>query len=140
MDVELLHAASRRKKRILELESWRESLDLVRKVFGVADLVAALRNVEGKRKQLERQENAYRECNLAALTEALFDSDELSRNPRIAAEFIVGRNKKWLPKVEELVVQGDVFITVGVAHLVGDEGLLALLAANGIEMKRVDRP
>jgi hypothetical protein len=46
------------------------------------------------------------------------------------------RTKSWIPKIETIHKQGA-FFAVGVGHLVGPEGLLALLAADGFHIRRI---
>lgn len=138
MDVELLRTATRRRKDIVELESWRERVDLVRQVFGVEDLTATLRDIDAKAAHLEGQAEAYRRGDLDGLATLLLDAEETRRNPRIVAEFIEGRSEKWLPKIAESLARGDVFIAVGVAHLAGERGLIARLSERGLVLTRLE--
>ena len=45
---------------------------------------------------------------------------------------LVDRNKAWLPKLEVLFARPrPAFVVVGAAHLVGTDGLIAMLRAKG---------
>lgn len=45
------------------------------------------------------------------------------------------RNRKWIPVIEGLAKDRPSFIAVGAAHLVGDQGILSLLAKKGYQIK-----
>jgi hypothetical protein len=48
---------------------------------------------------------------------------------------LVGRNRAWLPKIEALFSRpGHAFVVVGAAHLVGPDGLVAMLKAKGYQL------
>jgi uncharacterized protein len=52
--------------------------------------------------------------------------------PKVYQQLIVQRNMDWIPEIENLLATKEVeFILVGAAHLVGEEGILAQLAARG---------
>lgn len=52
--------------------------------------------------------------------------------PKVYDQFVVQRNRAWVPKIEAMLRSKDVeFVLVGVLHLVGADGLLAQLAARG---------
>jgi hypothetical protein len=57
---------------------------------------------------------------------SLFDPDDPLTGP-----LVVDRNHAWIPKLEPELEKGGVFVAVGAAHLVGDEGLVALLRRDG---------
>ncbi len=45
---------------------------------------------------------------------------------------LVERNKNWMPKIEALFTRrGRALVVVGAAHLVGPDGLLAMLRSKG---------
>ncbi|MGE3958872.1 MAG: TraB/GumN family protein [Vicinamibacterales bacterium] len=57
---------------------------------------------------------------------------ELKAEPEMYQRLLVARNTNWLPKLEALFARPKpAFVVVGAAHLVGSDGLLALLTARG---------
>src|SRR5262249_42499773 len=51
---------------------------------------------------------------------------------------LVERNRNWLPKLEALFARsGHALVVVGAAHLVGPDGLLALLKAKGYRVEQL---
>jgi hypothetical protein len=52
-------------------------------------------------------------------------------------EFLVKRNKKWLPKIVSNINTNSTFIAVGAGHLAGDEGLINLLKKQGFKLKSI---
>lgn len=56
--------------------------------------------------------------------------------PKVYEEFIVKRNNAWIPQIEAMLKTKDVeFILVGALHLVGDDGVIAQLAARGYDIQ-----
>lgn len=56
----------------------------------------------------------------------------LRRMPKASSASLGGRNRKWLPKLLRLARSGRPTVaTVGVLHFLGEDGILALLAASG---------
>ncbi len=56
--------------------------------------------------------------------------------PDIYKALIVKRNKAWIPKIEAMLKTKDVeLVLVGAMHLVGDDGVLAQLAARGYKIQ-----
>ena len=47
------------------------------------------------------------------------------------------RNHRWLPGLREMLDKGNAFVAVGALHLVGADGLVALLRAEGYEVTLV---
>lgn len=57
--------------------------------------------------------------------------------PRVYQSLLVDRNRVWLPKIEALLNDQTVeYVLVGVLHLVGDDGVLAMLEARGYQVER----
>ena len=63
---------------------------------------------------------------------------DLKSDPVIYQRLLVERNRNWLPKLEALFTRrGHAFVVVGAAHLVGPDGLLALLKAKGYAVEQM---
>jgi uncharacterized protein YbaP (TraB family) len=65
--------------------------------------------------------SGYTEAELAAIDE----------------EMVYARNASWIPKLEKILAQGDVFIAVGADHLTGPKGVVALLEKRGYKLTRI---
>jgi uncharacterized protein YbaP (TraB family) len=52
-------------------------------------------------------------------------------------QLVFARNRNWIPKLDKLLANGDVFIAVGADHLIGKPGVVELLRARGYEVTRV---
>jgi len=57
---------------------------------------------------------------------------DMKQDPELYKKVLVDRNHNWMPKIDDLLARrGHAFIVVGAAHLLGPDGLLALLKAKG---------
>jgi uncharacterized protein YbaP (TraB family) len=58
--------------------------------------------------------------------------------PAILKKFLTDRNRVWLPKIEELLVGNkNVFVVVGMGHLVGSDGVVQLLQKKGTRVEQL---
>jgi uncharacterized protein YbaP (TraB family) len=63
---------------------------------------------------------------------------ELRSEPRMYQRLLVDRNRDWLPKIDALFSRPrPAFVVVGAAHLVGPDGLLAMLKAKGYTVEQM---
>lgn len=61
--------------------------------------------------------------------------------PAVYEVMLADRNRSWAPVlVREMEGAGVDFVAVGAAHLVGEDGLIALLRARGMRVERVRAP
>jgi uncharacterized protein YbaP (TraB family) len=63
---------------------------------------------------------------------------ELKAEPLLYQRLLVDRNKNWLPKIEALFARrGHAIVVVGSAHLVGPDGVVAMLRAKGYTVEQL---
>jgi uncharacterized protein YbaP (TraB family) len=63
---------------------------------------------------------------------------DLKADPAVYQRFLVERNRNWMPKLEALFNRrGHAFVVVGAAHLIGPDGLLAMLKARGYSVEQM---
>ncbi len=82
--------------------------------------------------------STWRNGDQKAMTDSLLA--QRAGNPKFYDVLLVQRNRLWLPRIEALLDSKDAhstFITVGMAHLIGPDGLVAQLRAKGYTVERV---
>jgi uncharacterized protein YbaP (TraB family) len=63
---------------------------------------------------------------------------DLKNDPVMYQRLLVDRNRNWVPQLEALFARkGHAFVVVGAAHLVGPDGLLAMLKAKGYTVEQM---
>lgn len=59
--------------------------------------------------------------------------------PDLYDTLLVDRNHNWLPQIERMLANDDTeLVLFGALHLVGDDGILALLEARGYDLERLN--
>ncbi|WP_271077797.1 TraB/GumN family protein [Aurantiacibacter sp. MUD61] len=62
----------------------------------------------------------------------------ITSDPELRAALHTNRNLAWLPAIREAIEAGDKpFVAVGAAHMLGEDGLPALLEAEGYTVTRI---
>ena len=62
---------------------------------------------------------------------------DLKTDPVMYQRLLVERNRNWIPKLEALFSRpGHAFVVVGAAHLVGPDGIVAMLRARGYTVEQ----
>ena len=80
---------------------------------------------------------AWRTGNNDLLSE-LFVKEMLEEAPEVYDSLLKQRNLNWLPQIETMLSDAKTeFVLVGAAHLVGTDGLLALLEAKGYRVSQL---
>lgn len=98
-------------------------------------LAESLEDLDTERANLIRLTDAWKAGDAAAV-EAIVLAD-LKDDPTLYRRLLVERNRTWLPKLEALFArQGRALVVVGAAHLVGPDGLLAMLRTKGYAIQQ----
>jgi len=129
-------------KEILGLETVREQLEFLDKLSLTAQralLIQTLRESLNIEENLDLLINAWRHGDIGFLEENLLV--EMQRYPELYRTLVVDRNKAWVERIRNLIgEQDDYLIVVGTLHLVGDDGVPALLSEIGITTDQLRQP
>lgn len=100
-------------------------------------LVASLKQLKEDPEMFDRMVASWLEGDVDALAE-IFNSDMKEQSPEVYEALIVNRNKAWVEDIRKLM-DGDenAVIIVGAGHLVGQDGVPAMLEAEGVTVERV---
>jgi len=93
-------------------------------------VAATLDGAETELAQLQRIAAAWKAGDPAPI-ERLLLIDMKSVDAKVYDTLVVGRNRRWVPKLEECFATQRCFVVVGAAHLVGPDGLVTMLRAKG---------
>jgi uncharacterized protein YbaP (TraB family) len=97
----------------------------------IASLEQSLSDVETDPKSFDGMVGAWMAGDLAALEKGALDPMRKA-TPVLYERFVVERNARWAKAIEErLAGSGESVMVVGAAHLIGKEGLPAMLRARG---------
>lgn len=105
------------------------------------DQIASLRETLGELEQgpasYQRLVRAWMAGDASAIRKQAL-APMIEQAPGVYRRLVVDRNRRWLPLIlDRLNGRGEAVMVVGVGHLVGSDGLPALLRAQGV---RVDGP
>jgi uncharacterized protein len=133
VDMQLLHRAQADHKPIIGLETLDEQYGLFAHLSIRQQreyLRTALKDEEDKPNETDELFQAWQRGDTAALEKLLQQGADES--PGIFRLLTVDRNRKWLPKITQLLNDDtDYLVVVGALHLVGRFGLVDLLQSQG---------
>ena len=93
-------------------------------------LASMLKDIDTEQTNMNKLIDAWRDGD-APTVERLVLAD-MKGEPAVYKRMLVDRNRAWVPKIDQLLARnGRSLVVVGAAHLVGPDGLLALLRAKG---------
>jgi uncharacterized protein YbaP (TraB family) len=99
----------------------------------------ALTEAKDFQPQMEELHDKWRRGDADGL-EALMGADMRVHYPQLYQRINVDRNRAWLPKVQAMLDDehdDDSLVVVGSLHLLGDDGLVAMLRSKGYTVERV---
>lgn len=99
-------------------------------------LAETLKGLDSEVSNVSKLADAWKIGDAAAIETVVLA--DLKQDPAMYQRLLVERNQNWLPKIDVLLSrQGRAFVVVGAAHLVGPDGLLALLKARGYRVEQL---
>jgi uncharacterized protein YbaP (TraB family) len=102
-------------------------------------LLEALGEAEDFRTEMEALHTAWRNGDDAQLY-ARMGVELRQKYPRLYQRIDVDRNRAWFPEIRALLDDShddDALVVVGSLHLLGDDGVIAMLRAQGYQVERV---
>jgi uncharacterized protein len=98
-------------------------------------LLQSLEDLQNIEVRMNGMVEAWTQGNVKELEQLL---DGMREYPALYQAMVVTRNHRWLPHIEQALQQSKpVFIVVGTLHLLGEEGLLALLKEKGYAIEQL---
>ena len=87
---------------------------------------------------LKESIDAWHQGNEPVLYER-FVAKQKREFPELYQTLVVSRNHNWMPAIEAYLQSPETeFVLVGIAHLMGEDGIVSLLRASGYQVDRVD--
>jgi uncharacterized protein YbaP (TraB family) len=98
-------------------------------------LAEALKEMRTEKTSVTKLTDAWKNGDAAAVERIVLT--DLKADPFLYQRLLVERNKNWLPKIEALFARKSrALVLVGAAHLVGPDGLVAMLKAKGYTVEQ----
>ena len=138
VDQHLFGKAKDAGKHIQGLETIEYQLNLFEKLSPKAQELFLLQTL-GELAILERQINDVVQAWTQGRTEGLkVMLDNMRLFPEVYEALITKRNKNWMPEIESYLQQKEKYlIVVGILHVLGHEGLLAMLKEKGYVIEQL---
>lgn len=135
----LREAAKKDGKKLGELESFNWQIDLfdtLPEPLQLAMLQGYIDELDEGDAMLDRMMKSWADGDVATLASVL--NDAVADSPQLAKLLLADRNERWAGWIERRLAQpGTVFVAVGAGHLGGPDSVQRMLAAKGLEAKRV---
>jgi uncharacterized protein len=99
-------------------------------------LAESLKDLDAEMANMTKLVTAWRAGDVPGVEHIVLT--EINDDPMLYQRLLVDRNKTWLPKIEALFARrGHAFVVVGAAHLVGPDGVVAMLRAKGYKVEQL---
>ena len=139
IELQLTQRAAQDHKALHGLETISEQLNLLAQQDEKAQLAylrQTLNELNESPQKIAQLLNAWRNGDTQFLQTMLRDS--VAENPSMFARLITERNQRWLTTIKPLLDKqtDNYLVAVGALHLIGDQGLVALLKRAGYTVTR----
>ena len=120
---------------LVGLEKLEDQLNLVNKMDLKEQINALKESSSAELKEYYEMLDIYFKEDLSALEKLINNSESMDQD--FKENFLIKRNKNWIPVIEKLTRKQSTFIAVGAAHLLGEEGVIRLLEDKGYDLTPV---
>jgi uncharacterized protein YbaP (TraB family) len=98
-------------------------------------LSESLKDLDAEKASMARLVESWRAGDAPGVERIVLS--ELKQEPLLYQRLLVERNRNWMPKIEALFARPrHALVVVGAAHLVGTDGLVAMLRAKGYTVEQ----
>jgi len=98
-------------------------------------LSESLKDLDAEKANMARLVESWRAGDVPGVERIVLS--ELKQEPLLYQRLLVERNRNWMPKIEALFARPrHALVVVGAAHLVGPDGLIAMLKAKGYTVEQ----
>lgn len=99
-------------------------------------LAQTLRDIDTETANVTKLAEAWKSGDGAGVERIVLQ--DLKSDPQMYERLLLERNRAWLPQIEGLFSRrGRTFVVVGAAHVIGPDGLLAMLRAKGYTIEQM---
>jgi uncharacterized protein YbaP (TraB family) len=99
-------------------------------------LAESLKDLDAEKANMARLVDSWRAGDAPGVERIVLS--ELKQEPLLYQRLLVERNRNWMPKIEALFARPrHALVVVGAAHLVGPDGLIAMLRAKGYTVEQM---
>jgi uncharacterized protein YbaP (TraB family) len=99
-------------------------------------LASTLKDIDTEQANMTKLIAAWRDGDAPTVERLVLE--DMKGEPAVYKRMLVDRNRNWIPKIEQLLTRsGHSLVVVGAAHLVGPDGLLAMLKAKGYTVEQL---
>ena len=99
-------------------------------------LASTLKDIDTEQANMTKLIAAWRDGDAPTVERLVLE--DMKGEAAVYKRMLVDRNRNWMPKIEQLFTRsGHSLVVVGAAHLVGPDGLLAMLKAKGYTVEQL---
>lgn len=138
LDQHFLSRAPGAGKKVRTLETALEQIDFLESLSPQLQeglVTASFEGADTELQQVQKIATAWKAGDTAPI-ERLLLTDMKSVDAAVYETLLIGRNRRWVPQIEDCLSQQRCFVVVGAAHLVGPDGLVSMLRAKGYTVKQ----
>jgi len=98
----------------------------------IMELTTLLEGGDTEVQDVQQIATAWRAGDAATLERVLLK--EFKDSPAVYQSLVVDRNRRWVPRIESCFSAGNCYVVVGAAHMLGSDGLVAMLREKGYKI------